>query len=88
MQQRGPGRVLAQQHHRRRQWQQHLGWTDPLTGKEYVLMGRSNGTVFVDISTPASPIYLGNLPSATVLLLVARTEGLRNLRLYHLRLEW
>ncbi len=41
------------------------GWTDPLTGKEYALMGRTNGTAFVDVSTPASPIYLGNLPSAT-----------------------
>ena len=41
------------------------GWTDPLTGKEYALMGRSNGTAFVDISNPASPIYVGNLPSAT-----------------------
>lgn len=39
------------------------GWTDPLTGKEYVLMGRTNGTAFVDISDPTSPIYLGNLPS-------------------------
>lgn len=41
------------------------GWTDPFTGKEYALMGRSNGTAFVDISNPASPIYLGNLPTAT-----------------------
>lgn len=42
------------------------GWTDPQTGKEYALVGRSSGTSFVDISTPASPIYLGNLPTATV----------------------
>jgi hypothetical protein len=28
------------------------GWTDPLTGKEYAIMGMSNGTAFVDISTP------------------------------------
>ncbi len=41
------------------------GWTDPLTGKEYALMGRTNGTAFVDITNPASPIYLGNLPTAT-----------------------
>lgn len=41
------------------------GWTDPLTGKEYALMGRTNGTSFVDITDPANPIYLGNLPTAT-----------------------
>lgn len=39
------------------------GWTDPDTGKEYALMGRRNGTAFVDISTPEEPIYIGNLPS-------------------------
>ena len=26
------------------------GWTDPVTGKEVALMGRSNGTSFVDIT--------------------------------------
>lgn len=41
------------------------GWTDPLTGREYALMGRTNGTAFVDITNAASPVYLGNLPSAT-----------------------
>ncbi|MCZ6652700.1 MAG: choice-of-anchor B family protein [Planctomycetota bacterium] len=38
------------------------GWTDSSTGKEYAIMGRSNGTSFVDISDPVNPIYLGNLP--------------------------
>ena len=38
------------------------GWTDSSTGKEYVIMGRTNGTSFVDISDPVNPIYLGNLP--------------------------
>ncbi len=38
-------------------------WTDPQTGKEYALMGLTNGTAFVDVSTPASPIYLGRLPT-------------------------
>lgn len=41
------------------------GWTDPLTGKEYALMGRSNGTAFVDITDPVNPVYLGNLPTHT-----------------------
>ncbi len=39
------------------------GWTDPDTGKEYALMGRTNGTAFIDVSTPTDPVYLGNLPS-------------------------
>jgi len=42
------------------------GWTDPLNGKEYAIMGRTNGTAFVDISDPVNPIYLGNLPTHTV----------------------
>ena len=41
------------------------GWTDPLTGNDYALMGRSNGTAFVDVTDGANPIYLGNLPTAT-----------------------
>jgi choice-of-anchor B domain-containing protein len=39
------------------------GWTDPQTGKEYVLLGRTNGLVFVDISDPENPVYLGRLPT-------------------------
>jgi choice-of-anchor B domain-containing protein len=39
------------------------GWTDPQSGKEYALVGRYDGTSFVDISNPLSPQYLGNLPS-------------------------
>jgi choice-of-anchor B domain-containing protein len=41
------------------------GWTDPVTGREYALVGRSTGTAFVDISNPARPVYLGNLPTHT-----------------------
>ena len=41
------------------------GWTDPITGKEYALMGVKNGTAFVDVSDPGSPIYLGKLPTHT-----------------------
>jgi len=42
------------------------GWTDPLTGKEYAIVGRSNGTAFVDLSNPEQPVYLGNLPTHSV----------------------
>ena len=37
------------------------GWHDSTTGKDYAIMGRSNGTAFVDVSDPLRPIYLGNL---------------------------
>jgi choice-of-anchor B domain-containing protein len=42
------------------------GWSDPLTGREYALVGRSTGTAFVDVTTPTRPIYLGILPTHTV----------------------
>ncbi|MFK7886035.1 MAG: choice-of-anchor B family protein [Gammaproteobacteria bacterium] len=41
------------------------GWTDSLTGREYALMGRTNGTAFIDVSEPDHPVYLGNLPTQT-----------------------
>ncbi len=42
------------------------GWTDPETEKEYVLIGTDRNTAFVDISDTANPIYLGNVPTATI----------------------
>lgn len=41
------------------------GWTSAFTGREYAIMGMFERTVFVDISTPEHPIYLGFLPTAT-----------------------
>lgn len=38
------------------------GWTDPQTGREYAVIGRADATVFVDLSDPANPVYLGELP--------------------------
>ena len=38
------------------------GWTDPMTGSEYALVGRSDGTAFVDVSDPSNPILIGDLP--------------------------
>jgi choice-of-anchor B domain-containing protein len=37
------------------------GWTDPQSGKEYALVGMTNGTSFVDISDPVNPVVLGVL---------------------------
>jgi choice-of-anchor B domain-containing protein len=39
------------------------GWTDPLNGKEYAIMGCTTHTAFVDITIPSAPIYLGKLNS-------------------------
>jgi choice-of-anchor B domain-containing protein len=38
------------------------GWTDPLTGQEFALMGLTNGTAFVDVTDPVNPVYYGRLP--------------------------
>ncbi len=38
------------------------GWTDPQTGREYALVGRYDGTAFVDVSDPSMPVYVGQLP--------------------------
>lgn len=45
------------------------GWTDSDTGREYAIVGRTNGTAFVDISDPYQPRFLGDLPA---------TEGSRH----------
>ncbi|MGH7502308.1 MAG: choice-of-anchor B family protein [Longimicrobiales bacterium] len=38
------------------------GWTDPQTNKEYAIVGRTDGTSFVDVTDPVNPVYIGNLP--------------------------
>ncbi len=39
------------------------GWTDPQSGDEYAIIGRTDGTAFVDVSDPTNPVYLGELLS-------------------------
>ncbi len=39
------------------------GYTDPLTGKEIAIVGKTNGTSFVDITDPDNPVVLGFLRS-------------------------
>jgi len=41
------------------------GWTDPVNGDEYALVGLSNGTAFINITDPINPVYLGKLPTHT-----------------------
>lgn len=38
------------------------GWTDPETDKNYAIVGRNEGTSFVDVTDPLNPVYIGNLP--------------------------
>ncbi len=45
------------------------GWHDEETGREVVLVGRTNGVAFVDITNPNDPVYLGE---------VLKTEGSPN----------
>jgi len=41
------------------------GWVDTTTGREYALMGMTNGTAFVDVTDPERPVFLGRLPTQT-----------------------
>ena len=38
------------------------GWTDPVTGVEYALLGRVDGVAFFDLSDPENPVFVGMLP--------------------------
>lgn len=53
------------------------GWTDPEDGKEYALMGLTNGTAFIDISNPTEPVYLGKLPTHT------QSSSWRDIKVYN-----
>jgi choice-of-anchor B domain-containing protein len=54
------------------------GWTDPETGTEYALVGRTNGTSFVDVSDPTNPVYVGQLPMTEG----ARVNSWRDIKVY------
>jgi len=54
------------------------GWTDPQTGREYALVGRTDGTAFIDISNPSAPVYLGNLAKTPG----SRTNAWRDIKVY------
>ena len=54
------------------------GWTDPETGTEYALVGRTDGTAFVDVSNPSSPVLIGDLPLTEG----ARPSSWRDIKVY------
>lgn len=37
------------------------GWTDPETGKEYAIVGLTDGVAFVDVTAPSEPVVIGKL---------------------------
>lgn len=39
------------------------GWTNPETGSEIAIVGRTSGTSFVDVTVPTDPVFLGFLPA-------------------------
>ncbi|MEM7414905.1 MAG: choice-of-anchor B family protein [Gemmatimonadota bacterium] len=50
------------------------GWTDPTTGREYVLVGRTAGMAFVDITDASVPRLVGLMP--------ANPSGARDIKVY------
>jgi choice-of-anchor B domain-containing protein len=38
------------------------GWTHAPSGREFALVGRMDGSSFVEVTDPANPVYLGDLP--------------------------
>jgi choice-of-anchor B domain-containing protein len=54
------------------------GWTDPQTGTEYALVGRTDGAAFVDVSDPTNPVYVGELPLTDG----ARVNSWRDIKVY------
>ncbi len=55
------------------------GWTDPDTDKEYAIVGRSDGTSFVDVTNPNMPVLLGTLPMTEG----ARAAAWRDMKVYN-----
>ncbi|MBW3577319.1 MAG: choice-of-anchor B family protein [Actinobacteria bacterium] len=43
------------------------GWTDPESGDEYVIIGKTNGVGFFRVTDPTAPVYLGELPNPALL---------------------
>ncbi len=54
------------------------GWTDPRTNKEWALVGRLDGTSFVDITNPTRPISVADLPLTDG----ARPAAWRDIKVY------
>jgi len=54
------------------------GWTDPQTKREWAIVGRRDGTTFVDITDPTKPIVAADLPLTDG----ARPSAWRDMKVY------
>ncbi len=54
------------------------GWTDPENGREYALVGRADGTSFVDVTDPRAPVFVADLPKTEG----SRSSGWRDVKVY------
>lgn len=54
------------------------GWTDPVNGNEIAIVGRTNGTAFVNISDPENPVHIGFLASHN-----GGTSSWRDMKVYN-----
>ena len=50
------------------------GWTDPETGREYALVGRTAGVVILDVTSPTAPVMMG--------IVEANPSGARDVKVY------
>ena len=50
------------------------GWSDPETGREFALVGRTGGAAIVEVTNPVDPVYVGVIP--------ANASGARDLKVY------
>ncbi|HAW89118.1 MAG TPA: hypothetical protein DCX61_00445, partial [Gemmatimonadetes bacterium] len=55
------------------------GWTDSEAGREYALVGRNDGTSFIDITDPTNPVLIGDLPKT---LNTPRSQLWRDIKTY------
>ncbi len=55
------------------------GWTHQESGREFAIVGRTDGTAFLEVTDPANPRYLGNLPKTPG----TRSNVWRDIKVYH-----
>ena len=64
------------------------GWVDPEDGTEYAIIGRTNGTAFIDISDPLNPIYASKSSNCYFKLNVERHKSIQQPCIYSCRSRW